>query len=286
VDAVARSLVPPAPHIGDVVGGWQPRELFWIVKHGIKMTAMPAWPSQHRDDEVWSMVAFLLALRDMSPETYRRMVAGPDDAPGSADPDFHTQLARCARCHGYDGRGNGALALPRIDGLSQVYLHDALRAYAAGERASGVMQSQASMVPARYLPGLARHFSRAGEDRGSDLPPTGDAVWSDEEPGGASRGSNASASWGRTVALQGIPQRRVPACAGCHGPASYPRAPAYPPLAGQPAAYLATQLRLFRDGHRGGSAFADVMVHAVSELDDRDIDAVAGYYARRAPGGR
>jgi cytochrome c553 len=45
-------------------------------------------------------------------------------------------------------------------------------------------------------------------------------------------------------------------------------------------------LRLFRDGHRGGSAFADVMVHAVSELDDRDIDAVAGYYARRAPGGR
>ena len=29
---------------------WRPRELFYIVKHGMKFTGMPAWPADGRDD--------------------------------------------------------------------------------------------------------------------------------------------------------------------------------------------------------------------------------------------
>ncbi len=46
---------------------------FWIIKHGIKMTAMPAWGTTHSDDEIWGLVAFLQKLPDMSPEDYAKL---------------------------------------------------------------------------------------------------------------------------------------------------------------------------------------------------------------------
>ena len=36
-----------------------PRAAFWVIKHGIKMSAMPAWGGSHDDATIWSMVAFL-----------------------------------------------------------------------------------------------------------------------------------------------------------------------------------------------------------------------------------
>ena len=52
-----------------------PRIAFWVIKHGIKMTAMPAWGATHDDATIWSMVAFLQKLPDLSPQQYRDMVA-------------------------------------------------------------------------------------------------------------------------------------------------------------------------------------------------------------------
>jgi mono/diheme cytochrome c family protein len=50
-----------------------PRESFWIIKHGLKMTAMPAWGGAHDDAAIWSLVAFLQDLPRLSPEEYRRL---------------------------------------------------------------------------------------------------------------------------------------------------------------------------------------------------------------------
>lgn len=53
---------------------------FWIVKHGIKMTAMPAWGTTHDDAGIWSIVAFLGELPQLSPEEYQaltRAARGP-----------------------------------------------------------------------------------------------------------------------------------------------------------------------------------------------------------------
>src|SRR5215469_11675863 len=36
-----------------------PKVQFWIIKHGIKMTAMSAWGRTHSDEEIWNIVAFL-----------------------------------------------------------------------------------------------------------------------------------------------------------------------------------------------------------------------------------
>jgi mono/diheme cytochrome c family protein len=46
---------------------------FWIVKHGLKMSAMPAWGLTHDDDTLWSIVAFLQKLPELTPEQYAQM---------------------------------------------------------------------------------------------------------------------------------------------------------------------------------------------------------------------
>lgn len=48
-------------------------EVFWIIKNGIKMTAMPAWGPTHSDDKIWAMVSFVRKLPDMSAEEYKAM---------------------------------------------------------------------------------------------------------------------------------------------------------------------------------------------------------------------
>ena len=56
----------------------QPAErAFWIVKHGIKMSAMPAWGKSLDDPQIWDIVAFVRKLPEMSPETYQDLSRGP-----------------------------------------------------------------------------------------------------------------------------------------------------------------------------------------------------------------
>jgi mono/diheme cytochrome c family protein len=52
---------------------------FWIIKHGIGMTAMPAWGRTHSDKEIWNIVAFLQNLPRLSPHAYRALVARGGD---------------------------------------------------------------------------------------------------------------------------------------------------------------------------------------------------------------
>lgn len=48
---------------------------FWVIKHGIKMTGMPAWGASHDDEKIWSVVAFLRKLAELDARRYREMVA-------------------------------------------------------------------------------------------------------------------------------------------------------------------------------------------------------------------
>jgi len=47
---------------------------FWVIKHGIKMTGMPAWGKSMDDEYVWGLVAFLKELPDTSADRYRELV--------------------------------------------------------------------------------------------------------------------------------------------------------------------------------------------------------------------
>ena len=70
---IGRGLYPPPPDLAKTASLYTPAELFWIVKHGIKMTGMPAW-SDHSDDELWATVAFLEKLPGMSEQDYAKLV--------------------------------------------------------------------------------------------------------------------------------------------------------------------------------------------------------------------
>ena len=77
---IGKGLNPPAPNLADAVPAWSPRQLFWIVKNGLKMTGMPSFGKTHDDKQIWSIVAFIEQLPGMSYEQYQEMKqqAGPD----------------------------------------------------------------------------------------------------------------------------------------------------------------------------------------------------------------
>ncbi|HCA27546.1 MAG TPA: cytochrome C [Betaproteobacteria bacterium] len=76
-------LYPQPPNLSKV--NIDPRKAFWVIKHGLKMSAMPAWGMSHDDATIWSMVAFLRKLPSMTPAQYKEIVAKapPDDDMGA-----------------------------------------------------------------------------------------------------------------------------------------------------------------------------------------------------------
>ena len=68
----SEGLNPGPPDLKDVVGGLQPREIFWVVKNGIRMTGMPSFAGAGvPDPEIWSMVAFLKKLPTVSDADFK-----------------------------------------------------------------------------------------------------------------------------------------------------------------------------------------------------------------------
>ena len=59
---IAARMTPPPVYLPPRIAKWEAEELFYMIKHGIKFTGMPAWPAPGRDDEVWAIVAFLKRL--------------------------------------------------------------------------------------------------------------------------------------------------------------------------------------------------------------------------------
>ena len=78
-------LYPQPPELSKFKS--DPREAFWVIKHGIKMSAMPAWGGSHDDATIWSMVAFLQKLPELKPSQYKDIVARapPDEDMDMAD---------------------------------------------------------------------------------------------------------------------------------------------------------------------------------------------------------
>jgi len=87
---ISKGLLPEPPAMQEVVEEWQPAELFWVTKNGVKMSGMPAWGPTHSDQKIWAIVAFLEKLPHMTAEQYAEMdkMAGPgegDDDDGQHD---------------------------------------------------------------------------------------------------------------------------------------------------------------------------------------------------------
>lgn len=72
----AKGLYPAPPHLtsGHVQGALGRAELYWIIKHGLKLTGMPAFGPTHTDREIWGLVTLVEQIPEMSPEQYRKRI--------------------------------------------------------------------------------------------------------------------------------------------------------------------------------------------------------------------
>jgi mono/diheme cytochrome c family protein len=70
--AIRPGLYPHPPNLAQEDPP-DPRKGFWTIKHGIKMSAMPAWGKTQDDTAIWDLVAFLRKLPAMTPEAYQQL---------------------------------------------------------------------------------------------------------------------------------------------------------------------------------------------------------------------
>jgi cytochrome c553 len=314
---IAQSMTPQPPNLTREIPKWDSKELFYIVKHGVKFTGMPAWPAQKRDDEVWAMVAFLLTMPMLTADDYERLTRSGDLPPGPNVP-MHDLLGpqqaplavreSCGRCHGADGGGRGLGAFPKLAGQKPEYFVASMRAYASGRRSSGIMEPIAVGLSQGATAELARYYAsleskttdkkRQGTDTKS-VDPSAKPLLNTVEPSKSRDPKSTTLSMstqherdltstaekpgspierGRVIAMRGIPGQRVPACNDCHGPSDFPRNPNYPNLAGQFADYLVLQLTLFKKHARGGTAYAHLMRPVAAGLTAEQMRDVSLFY--------
>lgn len=266
---IAQAMTPAPPYLWPEFVKREPEELFYIIKNGLKFTGMPAWPTQKRDDEVWAIVAFLRKYSDIDSGEYQRLVdddqVSRDAVPltGLTGPQHVPKrvLENCARCHGADGNGKGVGAFPRLAGQSREYLFSSLEAFARRERHSGIMEPVVTGLSSEEMSAIAQYYSSLPT---ASLPATSNMLSAIER--------------GKTIAQQGIPSQRIPACAACHGPGDTNRNPLYPKLANQYSSYITLQLMIFKKGERDGTAYAQVMRQIADRLTTEHMRDVALYY--------
>jgi cytochrome c553 len=141
----------------------------------------------------------------------------------------------CHTCHGMKGEGDGNLT-PRLAELDPGYIARQLIFYADGLR----QHEQMSWI--------ARQLTDEQRSRVSDY-------YAGMEPAALESAPSvrlACEPGADALYLRGDPERSLEACATCHGQDGGGASPGNPPLAGQPAPYIAAQLRAWRSGERHG----------------------------------
>jgi mono/diheme cytochrome c family protein len=70
--SLRRGLYPHPPNLAQQRPP-APQRAFWVIKHGIKMSAMPAWGTTLEDPAIWELVAFIERMPEMTAEDYQRL---------------------------------------------------------------------------------------------------------------------------------------------------------------------------------------------------------------------
>lgn len=181
--------------------------------------------------------------------------------------------SNCAACHGANGV-SVAPAQPNLGGQNVRYLYKQLVDFKTGARSNGIMQAQLAGLTQQDLADVAGYYAA-------------------QAPWGPGYGNPETAHDAAKLYLGGDKSRGVIPCAGCHGPkgtgndwAGFPR------LSGQHAAYIATQLRMFRAAGRDDEGLMNdqlrtndttkkdekgMMQTIAAKLSDKDIRILSEY---------
>lgn len=189
------------------------------------------------------------------------LVAGATDAATIVKQGNGKGAAPCMACHGVDGGGMEATGYPRLAGLDAGYLQRQLDDFANGTRANPVMQPNASALSEAERAALAKYYSAMPLPARLAKP--------------VAAKPDAAGEW---LATRGDWSRELPGCVQCHVPGGVGVGASFPPLAGQPAAYIEAQLRAWQQGTRHNDPLA-LMQHVAKQLTPQEIQAVAGWFA-------
>ena len=198
------------------------------------------------------------------------LIALPFDAaqaqPAERAPDtMAARVLACASCHGAQGEGTSDEYFPRLAGKPSGYLFNQLVAFKDARRKYPPMNYLLEFLPDAYLKQIAEHFASLRPPFPAPAVPVV---------------SNEILARGEALVTHGDPQRGVPACAGCHGPAFSGMEPAIPGLLGLRASYISAQLGAWRYGTRTAAA-PDCMQVVAGLLTEDDVKAVAAWLSSR-----
>ncbi|EJE51751.1 cytochrome c2 [Acidovorax sp. CF316] len=70
---IGKSMQPLPGPLVDAARRWSAREMYWLTRHGIRMSGMPAWEHRMDEEELWSTVAFLQRLPDLDVAAFRQI---------------------------------------------------------------------------------------------------------------------------------------------------------------------------------------------------------------------
>ena len=173
----------------------------------------------------------------------------------------------CVTCHGADGEGMAAAGFPRLAGLSADYLKKQLADFASGERANPIMQPLAAALSTEEANAVITMLANKPRPQVERI----------------SRAAAAQET-GAVLALRGAWERNIPECVACHGPSGVGVGKAFPPLVGQSAQYLSSQLIAWQQGTRKNDP-NDLMGHIARSLTEGEITAVSAYFANLTESG-
>lgn len=198
-------------------------------------------------NRVASVIAIFFAL----------LVTQVSAAEGSADAGKAKSMT-CAGCHGVDGNSVNP-EWPSLAGQHASYIARQLAAFKDGTRSNPLMSAQAMMLSEQDMQDLGAYF--AAQKLAAKTVADADTV-----------------ERGQAIYQGGDADKGVTACIACHGPTGAGNGPAgFPAIAGQHAAYTATQLRAYAKGERKTDAPAKMMRDIASRLSEDDIKAVSSY---------
>lgn len=230
---------------------------------------MPTMPVAARQIALFAALLFALA-----PDAVRAAAAPPAPAADVIETSFPAPTAAqlqagakvaqtCAACHGLDGNATST-QFPKLAGQHADYIIKQLHDYRVAKgakhpaRVNAIMNGIAATLTDEQIRDVALYYSRQTFKPGVAL------------------ADQKTLKLGASIWMAGIPDRSVPACAACHGPAGEGIPSRYPRIGGQWQGYLEAQLQMFRNDSRTNSP---EMHDIASRMTDRQIAAVADYAA-------
>jgi cytochrome c553 len=211
-----------------------------------------------------------VSVPEEAPPTVVSQLTDPHAQAQPGNPEAgQSKAAVCAACHGMDGNSIDPQN-PRLAGQHERYIARQLALFQTGERPSAIMMGFAAPLTAQDMRDLGAFFA-------SQTPQPG--IADDSEIVDGANAGRRFYEVGQALWRGGDLERRIPACAACHGAAGEGNpGPPYPQLGSQHAGYTALQLRAFRDGAvHGDDAHAPVMAGVAATLTDEEIHSLASY---------